>query len=89
MVLSTRTKGCRLKYMVMGKTFVKVFLLSKFLLLQYFTMDHYISLKWEMHGRIRSFPGIWNSNDQGIHYLMRKTPNIFLFLSTKLDVREL
>ena len=61
-------------------------LLSKFILLQCFTMAQYISLKWEMEGRIRAFSGIWKAKDQAIRYLMRKTPSNFLFFSTKPDV---
>ena len=81
MVLSTRKNGCRLKNMAMRKKFSLVCLLSKFILLQCFTMDQYIAHKWEMEGRIRTFPSIWKGKDQVIHYLIRKTPNIFLFLA--------
>ena len=79
MVLSTRTKECRLKYMEMGKIFAIVSLLTKFIPLQCFTMAQYIALKGEMEDRTRAFLSIWKDIDQGIHYLMRKTPNIFCF----------
>ena len=74
-----RTKGCILKHTRMGKNSAIISLLSKFLLLQCFTIAKYISLKWEMEGRIRAFPSIWKAKDQAIRYLMRKTP-IFVFV---------
>ena len=77
MVLSTRTKGCRLKYMTMETFFVIVSLLSKFLPpLMLHDGSIYIP-QMGNEGRIGAFLNIWKDKDQGIHYLMRKTLNIF------------
>ena len=65
--------------MEMGKFFTIVSSLTKFLFLQCFLMAQYIALKWEMEGRIRVLPSIWNAKDKGIHYLIGKNPNIFCF----------
>ena len=79
LMASSRTKGCRLKHTRMGQNFVLISLLYKILLLQCFTIAQYIAPQQEMKGRIRAFPSIWKAKDQFIHFLMRKTPNIFYF----------